>query len=105
MVLRENLILERQQSIRLPATTLPNGHRMGATLQGRRALFYACPARSDSDCKLQFLNEPVPDVPFPWVNDKADFTRFMAKQVMHGLMRWCGIIVALAIAVAAILFW
>ena len=55
--------------------------------------------------KVQFLNEPVPNVPFPWVNDKADFTRFMAKQVMHGLMRWCGIIVALAFAVAAILFW
>lgn len=41
----------------------------------------------------QFLDKPIPDVPFPQVNDKEEFGKFMQGQLMRAISIWAGVIV------------
>jgi hypothetical protein len=55
--------------------------------------------RTDCD-RIQFLDKPIPSVPFPRVNDKNQFGEFMATQIKIGLTRWAGVVAAGAVGVA-----
>jgi hypothetical protein len=48
-------------------------------------------------CK--FLDKPIPDVPFPHVNDTFEFQRYLQGYNMFGYYLFVGIIILLAIAV------
>lgn len=53
---------------------------------------------------FQFLGKPIPAVPFPRVNDKEEFGKYLKAAILKAAAMWaCVIAATVAIAVALVM--